>query len=84
MFLHESIPTLLSAIPEMDPDINDMDYPAISAAVYGVCAVYIFETIEAQKKKRPWDPWAVLRDDDKYNPIGPNDPVMNSNPFKGM
>ena len=68
VFLHESIPTLLSAIPELDPDVNDMDYPAAAAAVYGVCAVYIFETIEEEKKKKPWDMWAML-DDKKYDPL---------------
>jgi hypothetical protein len=52
-----------------------MSYPAVSAAVYGVCSLYFFETIEAEKKKKPWDPWAIL-DNNNFDPWkNLNDPI---------
>jgi hypothetical protein len=57
-----------------------MTYPALAAVVYGVSALYTFETIEDMKKKKPWSPWAIL-DDARFDPYrvlnGDYDPFRN-------
>jgi hypothetical protein len=79
------IPSIMAQIPELPGAVSDNDYPAAACVCYGIAALYHNEIREpeASWKKKTRSMWGPL-EDTSYDPLGPDDPLMKSDPFKNL